>query len=53
MRRGSMIGPAVLLGSLVCLHGCARVRDGETDRPEGADSVAAAQQKARDVLKKF
>jgi HEAT repeat protein len=48
-----MIGPAVLLGSLLCLHGPVRAQDETRARPEEADSVAAAQQAARDALAKF
>jgi hypothetical protein len=52
MMRGPSIVPAVVLGSLLCLHGSARAQAGKKGEPEGADSVAAAQQAARDVLAK-
>jgi HEAT repeat protein len=48
-----MIVPAVFLSSLLCLQGSVRAQDGKKTQPEGADSAAAAQQAARDILAKF
>jgi HEAT repeat protein len=48
-----MIGPAVFLGSLLCLHGYVRAQDGKKNQPEGADPAAAARQAARDALARF
>jgi hypothetical protein len=53
MMRGLSIVPAVVLGALLCLHGSARAQAAKKGVPEGADSVAAAQQAARDVMAKF
>lgn len=48
-----MVTPAVLLGSLLYLHGSIRAQDGKEEQPEGAGSSVAPEQAARDVLTKF
>ena len=50
--RGPMIVPAVLLASLMYLHGSVRAQDGKKGERKGADSAVAAQQAAREVLTK-
>lgn len=53
MMRGPMIVLAVLLGSFLYLHSFVRAQDGKKSQPEGAESIAAAQQAAREALAKF
>jgi HEAT repeat protein len=48
-----MIVPALLLASLLCLHGATRGQDGKKSQPEEADSAATAQRIARETLAKF
>jgi hypothetical protein len=48
-----MIVPAVLLASLLYLHGSVQAQVGQKGKPGEAASVAAAQQAAREALAKF